>query len=80
MSGRGGAPVSAISSWLTCGARELRSNSRLGSSFYRLRVAKRAKTLQVKAVAFSQLVQDRPPRWPTPMRQLMKDPGKGDFV
>jgi hypothetical protein len=36
--------------------------------------------MRFQAVAFSHLVQSHPLRWPTPMRELMKDPEKGDFV
>ena len=36
--------------------------------------------MQVRAVAFSQLVQNRALAWPTPMRDLLKDAEKGDFV
>lgn len=38
------------------------------------------KTIQVRAVAFSALIQDRPLPWPTPMRELLRAPESGDFV
>lgn len=44
------------------------------------RVPKAPKMLSVEARPFSALVQEMPLPWPTPMRELMKNPDGGDYV